>query len=82
MQISETRARALEAFVGPHNADVIPHQPPDFVPVVVNHHQLIHVGRVTAFPIGQFDFVGANMRNRIVPNDVIARAVRHHNRLK
>ena len=42
---------ALQAFVGAHYADVIPHEAPKFVPVVGNYHLFIGVLYPRLIPI-------------------------------
>jgi hypothetical protein len=56
LKIPETGAGALEALVGADNPDVIPHQAPDLVPVVINHDQLIDVLHISGLPFRQGDF--------------------------
>lgn len=53
LEIAKSRAGALEAFVGADDADVVPHEAADFVPVVVDDDEFIDVLRVAAFPFWQ-----------------------------
>ena len=57
LQIAQPGGGALEAFVGADDAHVVPHQPADFVPVVVDNHQLIHGHGVAAGPGGEREVV-------------------------
>ena len=50
LQVGDALLRALQPLVGPHDAHVIPHQPPDFVPVVRDDDQFIGVGRLSGLP--------------------------------
>src|SRR5438552_5121658 len=52
-QVSQSRARALEALVRTDDSDVIPHQPSDLIPVMINHDQLIDVLHISRFPFRQ-----------------------------
>ena len=44
------RARALEALVGAHDADVVPHQPADLVPVVADDDRLVRASGLAGVP--------------------------------
>ena len=50
MQIAQPRAGSLESFVRPDDPDVVPHQAPDLVPIVINHDELIHILDISRFP--------------------------------
>jgi hypothetical protein len=50
LQIPQTGTRPLEPFVGAHDSNVIPHQAPDLVPIMIDDHQFIYVLRIPGFP--------------------------------
>ena len=56
MEVAQAGGGALEAFVGADNADVIPHEAADFVPVVVNHDEFVHILHPTRAPLRQVEF--------------------------
>ena len=43
----------LQALAGAYDADVVPHEAPQFVPVVRNDHVLVRVGHLAGVPAGQ-----------------------------
>ncbi|MNV88868.1 hypothetical protein D3C71_1831090 [compost metagenome] len=43
----------LQALVGTHDADIVPHETPQLVPVVRNDHVLVRVGHLAGIPAGQ-----------------------------
>ena len=44
---------ALQALVGAHDANVVPHETPQFIPVMRNDHVLVGVGDLTGVPGGE-----------------------------
>ena len=62
LKVDDAFLRALQTFVGSHDTDVVPHQPPDLVPVVRDHHQFIRVRRMTGLPGRDF---GVNRMRRV-----------------
>ena len=44
--------RAHQSFICAHNAHVVPHEPPEFIPIVGNDHGLIGVGDLGFIPLG------------------------------
>ena len=46
-------ARAFEARVGPHDADVVPHQAAELVPVLRDDDRLVAVDGVARVPVGR-----------------------------
>ena len=57
-QVVKPSGGALEALGGADDTDVIPHQATDFVPVVVDHDQLVDVGDVAALPLRELESLG------------------------
>ena len=43
VQIAETRRGALEPFGCADDADIVPHEAADFIPVVVDNHEFVKV---------------------------------------
>lgn len=58
LEVAEAGAGALETFVCADDADVVPHEAADFVPIVIDDHQLVEGQGVAAAPFGDGD-VGA-----------------------
>ena len=58
LQVAQTCGGALQAFVGADNADVVPHEATDLIPVVVDHHEFIDIGHAAGAPFGELDIVG------------------------
>src|SRR3954471_20444076 len=56
LQIAQPRTGPLESLVGADNSNVIPHEPPDLIPVVVNDHELVHVLNIPGLPFRQWNF--------------------------
>ena len=46
---------ALQALVGAHDAHVVPHEAPQFVPVVGDHHVLVGIRDLAFVPVGCLD---------------------------
>ena len=61
LQVAQAGGGALEAFVGADDADVVPHEAADFVPVVVDDDQLVDVGHAAGAPFGELDVFGGFM---------------------
>ena len=53
LQIPQPGGGALQSFVTAHDANLIPHQAADLVPVVIDCHQFINVLHVPRFPFRQ-----------------------------
>ena len=50
LEVLDPGRRALQPLVAADDADVVPHQAADLVPVVVDDDQLVGIGRVAALP--------------------------------
>ena len=50
LKIQDSSSGPLEAFGGSDDADIVPHGPSKFIPVVRNDHQFVGVGKVSVFP--------------------------------
>ena len=61
LQVAQAGGGALEAFVGADNADVVPHQAADFIPIVVDHDQLVHIDHAAGPPFGELDGIGRSV---------------------
>ena len=55
--LPEPRLGALQAFIRPHDADIIPHAAADLVPIVGHHDHLIGVVRLAGLPVGNLQIV-------------------------
>ena len=55
----QTGRSAVEAFGGPYDGDIVPHQSADLVPVVIDHYQLVYVGHFARFPLGEGEFLAS-----------------------
>src|SRR5581483_7649927 len=73
----DAAGRAFEAPVGADDADVVPHQAPDLVPVVAHHHGVVGRARVTRIP-------GGHLRRAVAADvaDVVGGAGAEHHRLQ
>src|SRR5436190_1469189 len=50
LEVLQAAERALQPFVRADDADVVPHQPADFIPAMVDDDELVDVLRVAARP--------------------------------
>ena len=50
LEEADASASSLESLVGADDAHVVPHHPPDLIPQVMDHHQLVGIDGVAALP--------------------------------
>ena len=55
LEVAQPGAGALEALVGAHDADVVPHEAADLVPVVIDHDEFVHIQGIAGAPFRDDD---------------------------
>src|SRR6266704_2724352 len=55
LKVSDALGGSLQAFVGADNPDVVPHQPPDFIPIMAHNDQLVGIMGITRLPLGNIE---------------------------
>lgn len=56
LQITQAGGCPLEPLVGADDADVIPHQSANLVPIVINHNEFVDILDLPRTPLGEADF--------------------------
>ena len=84
--IPDSGLGALETFCGPVNADIIPHETADFVPIVVDDDQFVSVNRIAATPVGNFSgsigFQVSSINCILILLDMLAGVMGNHDRFQ
>ena len=57
-EIPQSGRRALQALAGADNTHIVPHEAPNLIPIVVNDHEFVDIGDISAFPSGEVVFPG------------------------